>query len=64
MMRNPRPGEALFKEALALKAKRRRRLARLPMKEKLRILLHLQRMENAIRRAAGRKAKPEWTIEV
>ena len=47
-----------------LKAKRarRRRLAALPIEEKIAIVVQMQRIANDIRRKTGRKTLPEWTI--
>lgn len=61
--------EAVFPEAAAalkrvLKAKRlrRRALARLPIEEKVRIVVALQKTTNDIRRRCGRRPLPEWRI--
>jgi hypothetical protein len=54
---------ALLKRVLAGKEERRRRLARLPIQEKLRIVARMQREANEIRRAAGRPERPEWPLE-
>jgi hypothetical protein len=48
--------EALLRE----KAKRRRAVALLPAKEKVRILIRLQREANEIRRKRGRPELAEW----
>jgi len=50
--------------ARLLKAKqaRRRRLAALPIEEKIAIVVQMQRLANDIRRKTGRKTFPEWTI--
>ena len=45
------------------KAARRRQLATLPIEEKIRILIEMQRRANDIRRKTGRKPLPEWEIE-
>jgi hypothetical protein len=44
------------------KAARRRRLAALPIEQKIRILIEMQRLSNDVRRKAGRKPLPEWVI--
>lgn len=51
--------ESLFRA----KAARRRRLAALPIEDKIRILIDMQRLSNDIRRKTGRKPRPEWVIE-
>ncbi len=59
MVRDPRrslPLEAL----LDAKARRRRALARLPYLKKVEAVLKLQRIENEVRRATGRPARPAW----
>lgn len=45
------------------KAARRRRLAALPIEEKIKILLKMQRLSNDIRRKTGRKPLYEWEIK-
>jgi hypothetical protein len=45
------------------KAARRQRLAALPIEEKIRILVEMQKLSNDIRRKTGRKPLPEWKIE-
>jgi hypothetical protein len=45
------------------KAARRLQLAALPIEEKIRILVEMQRRANDIRRKTGRKPLPEWEIE-
>ena len=42
------------------KAARHRRLAALPIEEKIRILIDMQKLSNDIRRKTGRKPLPEW----
>lgn len=44
------------------KERRRKRLARLPIEEKIRIIVELQKIENEIRRATGRPTKREWDL--
>lgn len=46
------------------KRQRRRELARLPIEQKLGIVLDLQRMANEVRRAVGRPTRPEWPREL
>ncbi len=48
--------------ALAAKQKRRRELAALPYEEKLRILLRLQRLSDAIRQTRGESARA-WPLD-
>jgi hypothetical protein len=48
---------------LRAKSERRVKLAALPIKEKIRMLLELQRLANDIRRKTGREPLPEWQIE-
>jgi hypothetical protein len=45
------------------KSRRRQRLAALPIEEKVRILIQMQRLSNDIRRKTGRKPLPEWELE-
>ena len=47
---------------LQAKRARRRRLAALPIEEKIAIVVHMQRIANDIRRKTGRKTLPEWRI--
>jgi len=54
-----RLAERLFRA----KARRRERLAALPIEEKIKILIEMQRLSNDIRRKTGRKPLPEWEIE-
>ena len=50
-------------EALFLaKEKRRRTLARLPIDEKIRVLVELQKMADGIRAAVGRSGPPVWHL--
>lgn len=57
----PDPRRNLPIEALlAAKARRRRALARLPYLKKVEVVLKLQRIENEVRRATGRPARPAW----
>ena len=46
------------------KARRRLELAKLPIEEKVRLVVLMQRHENEVRRAAGRPEKPEWNSSV
>lgn len=52
--------QRLAKQLLRQKAARRKALAALPIEEKIKILLDLQRLGNDIRRKTGRKPLPEW----
>jgi hypothetical protein len=45
-----------------LKRERRRRLAALPIEEKIRLLVELQRRANEIRKMTGRRPLPEWKL--
>jgi len=54
-----RLAESLF---LAKQA-RRRKLAALPIEEKVRILVQMQRLANDVRQKTGREPLPEWAIE-
>jgi hypothetical protein len=54
-----RLAESLFRA----KAARRRRLATLPIEDKIQILIDLQRLSNDVRRKTGRKPLPEWVIK-
>ena len=63
-MRTVSPEMRLLAERLfRAKARRRRQLAALPIEEKIRILIEMQRLSNDIRRKTGRKPLPEWEIE-
>ena len=55
--------QALFKKELAAKERNRRRLARLPIEEKVRILARMQRATNEVRRATSRPPLPEWPLD-
>ena len=55
--------QELARRLFRAKAARRRRLAALPIEEKIRILIDMQRLSNDIRRKTGRKPQPEWIIE-
>lgn len=44
------------------KAARRRRLAALPIEDKIRRVIEIQRLSNDVRRKTGRKPLPEWVI--
>ena len=50
--------EQLFRE----KDMRRKRLAALPIEEKIRILVRMQKLSNDIREKTGRKPLPVWVI--
>lgn len=50
----------LAQKVFANKAERRRWLAALPVEEKYRRFLQLQRMASAIRRAAGKPSPTPW----
>ena len=52
----------LAERLLRAKRARRRRLAALPIEEKIAIVVQMQRIANDIRRKTGRKTLPEWTI--
>lgn len=54
--------DSLLRRVLEIKQRRRTRLARLPIEEKIAIVVRLQRLGNEIRRARGRPVLPEWTI--
>lgn len=54
--------EGVMRAALAAKLQRRRELAALPYAEKVRILLRLQRMADAIRATRG-AAPRAWLID-
>jgi hypothetical protein len=58
----PRAKVAL-RRALIAKGRLRRRLAALPIEEKVRMVAHLQRVANEIRRATGREELPEWPLD-
>lgn len=49
--------------AIEAKAARRRKLARLPILEKINIIVDMQRALNALCRATGRPVRPEWPSE-
>ena len=51
--------EQLFRE----KDQRRKRLAALPIEEKIRILVEIQKLSNDIREKTGRKPLPVWDIK-
>jgi len=53
--------ETVMRRTLALKQRRRQELAALPYAEKLRILLRMQRMTDAIRRTRGAPPRA-WPI--
>jgi hypothetical protein len=52
--------DRLMDPLLAAKARRRRELAALPIEEKLKIVLELQRNVAEIRRSAGRPGPDPW----
>jgi hypothetical protein len=52
----------LVQTALAAKAERRRELARLPIEDKVRIVVELQRLAAEARRAMGRPAREPWVL--
>jgi hypothetical protein len=54
--------EAIMRHALAGKERRRHELAALPYEEKLRMLLRMQRMADAIRQTRG-GAPRAWPID-
>ena len=51
--------DALFRA----KEERRRELARLPIEEKIRIIVELQKMANGILAATGRAQRRVWEID-
>ena len=53
----------LLKRQIAGKERRRRRLARLPIEEKVRIVARMQREANEVRRATSRPTLPEWPLD-
>lgn len=53
----------LAESLIRAKVARRRRLAALPIEEKIRILVGMQRLANDIRKKTGRQPLPEWDIE-
>ncbi len=55
--------EELLRRLLDDKELTRQELARLPIEEKLKLMALMQRRANAIRRAVGRKPKPEWPLK-
>jgi len=61
-MENKRQIGRLVKKLFLAKQQRRRKLARLPIEEKMRILIALQRMENDIRATLGRSRRRPWNI--
>jgi hypothetical protein len=52
----------LVRAALASKSERRRELARLPIQDKVRILIELQRLAAETRLATGRPARAPWSL--
>ncbi len=54
----------LAKRLFRAKVARRRQLAALPIEEKIRILVEMQRLSNDIRKKTGRQPLPEWDIEI
>lgn len=61
-MRNKRITSKTVAPLFRAKERRRKKLARLPIEEKVRIIVELQTIENEIRRATGRPTKPEWDL--
>jgi hypothetical protein len=55
---------SLTEKAFEDKRRHRARLARLPIEQKLEILLKLQRTVNEVARAVGRPTKAEWPREI
>ncbi len=55
--------QQLARQLFAAKERRRLQLARLPIEQKIRMLVELQRLGNDIRRTTGRALRPEWIIE-
>ena len=53
----------LAKTLFQAKAQRRQRLAALPIEEKIRILIQMQKLSNDIRRKTGRTPLAEWVID-
>ena len=49
--------------AAAADRARRRRLARLPVEQKLRILVQMQRLAAEIARSSGRPVREPWRLE-
>ena len=56
--RMPKEVERLFRA----KEKRRAALAKLPIEEKIRIVVDLQKMANDIRAATGRRKRRVWEL--
>lgn len=54
--------ENIMELILRAKAQRRLALARLPIEEKVKIVVQLQKLLNDIRRNSGRSPLPEWRI--
>lgn len=65
-MRKPIRGHVApaLERVLRAKQRRRRALARLPIEEKVRIVVALQKTANDIRRMAGRPVLPEWRLDL
>lgn len=53
----------LLKRVLRDKERRRQALARLPIEEKIRVLVRMQRTANEIRLRTGRTPCRVWTLE-
>jgi len=53
----------LAEEAFRQKAQRRKELAALPIEEKVRILVELQKRANEVRRATGRPEMYVWQLD-
>lgn len=58
---DPAAAEAM-KRILSAKEERRRELAALPIEEKVKRVVELQRLTNDIRRHCGRPPLPEWKL--
>jgi hypothetical protein len=54
---------AILRRIIKAKAARRRELASLPIEEKIRIVIELQKMESSIRQVTGRSWREPWRIE-
>lgn len=55
-------GARLIRRILRAKARRHLLLARLPIEEKINILVTMQQISNRVRISAGRRPYPEWRI--
>lgn len=56
------PGPANLDEALRAKERERLRLARLPMPEKIRLVVMMQKRADAIIRARGGQGREVWNV--